>query len=129
MDPGTVWTLPAASTGLARALYFFRGDTLVIAGSEIEGAHRIDLPSEESPRLEAGDTACEILLLQGRPIGEAVASHGPFVMNSQDEIHQAYSDYQQDGFGGWKWKSDAPVHPREQDRFALHADGRRDVPS
>lgn len=67
-------------------------------------------------------------LLQGRPIGEPVARHGPFVMNAPHEIQQAFADYRRTGFGGWPWPSDGPVHPREQGRFAVHADGRREEP-
>lgn len=43
--------------------------------------------------------ASRLLLIAGRPIGEPVARHGPFVMNSSDEIAQAYRDYQQGQFG------------------------------
>jgi len=128
-EPGAVWTMPAASPGLARSLYFFRGDAMMLDEQEVIGGHRIDVESERAVRLRAGDTACEILVLQGRPIGEPVARHGPFVMNTTDEIRQAYSDYQRDGFGGWPWGSDAPVHAREQGRFAIHADGHRDEPA
>ena len=50
--------------------------------------------------------------------------YGPFVMNSASEIQQAFRDYQQTRFGGWPWPSDAPVHERNEGRFARHADGR-----
>ena len=52
----------------------------------------------------------------------------PFVMNSEAEIRQTMRDYHATGFGGWPWKSDGPVHPRSQGRFAVHTDGREDEP-
>jgi quercetin 2,3-dioxygenase len=64
------------------------------------------------------------LVLQGRPIAEPVAQHGPFVMTTRAEIQQAFVDYQRTRYGGWPWPSDAPVHPRDAGRFARHADGR-----
>jgi len=40
-----------------------------------------------------------VLLGHARPIGEPVFSHGPFVMNTRDEIVQAIQDYQAGKFG------------------------------
>jgi hypothetical protein len=71
-----------------------------------------------------GGAEAEILLLQGRPINEPVAHHGPFVMNSRAELEQAFMDYQRTGFGGWQWPSHGPVHPRDRGRFAKFSDGR-----
>lgn len=53
----------------------------------------------------------------------------PFVMNTTDEIRQAYADYQQTRFGGWPYPSNDPVHPRAEGRFARHADGRIERPA
>ncbi len=74
--------------------------------------------------LRAGDGPVELVLLQGRPIGEPVAQYGPFVMNTQQEIRQAFEDYQRTRFGGWPWERDDPVHGLTEGRFARHADGR-----
>jgi quercetin 2,3-dioxygenase len=76
------------------------------------------------PRLSVTSPQGELLLLQGRPIGEPVAQYGPFVMNTPIELRQAFQDYQRTQFGGWPWPSNGPVHPREEGRFARHPDGR-----
>jgi hypothetical protein len=63
-------------------------------------------------------------MLQGRPIGEPVAQYGPFVMNTEAEVRQAFADYRKTKFGGWPWPDAEPVHGQEAVRFARHADGR-----
>lgn len=108
-------------------IYFHRGQRLSVA----EGALNVDhaaLVQSDAPLVlhNTGDVVAEILLLQGRPIGEPVAQHGPFVMNTRAEIEQAFADYRRTQFGTWPWKNDAPVHDRDQGRFAVHADGRRE---
>ena len=48
--------------------------------------------------LESMDQAARFLLIAGKPLGEPIARSGPFVMNSQDELQQAYLDYQSGQF-------------------------------
>jgi len=40
-----------------------------------------------------------VLLLSGKPLNEPIAAHGPFVMNTMEEIRQAYNDYHSGKFG------------------------------
>jgi hypothetical protein len=62
-------------------------------------------------------------VLQGRPIGEPVVQHGPFVMTTREEIADTVADYRRTQFGGWPWGSNEPVHVRDEGRFARRPDG------
>jgi redox-sensitive bicupin YhaK (pirin superfamily) len=124
LDAGAKLFLPPARPGTNRALYFFRGDHVTIGGRPIAGKAVVHVREDVELALENGPAPSELLMLQGRPIGEPVAQYGPFVMNSREEIQQAFADYQRTRFGGWPWGRPDPVHEREQGRFARHADGR-----
>jgi redox-sensitive bicupin YhaK (pirin superfamily) len=123
MEAGAQWQLPAAGAGLNRALYIYQGDTVSVAGRKIENYHSVQLRSEEATDIVAGKAAVSMLLLQGRPINEPVVQHGPFVMNTPEEINMAFAEYRKTQFGGWPWPSDEHVHPRDKGRFALYPDG------
>jgi hypothetical protein len=125
MEAGATWTVPAAADGgVARTLYFFTGPSLRVAGEQVRSHAAVLVQADVALELQAGEGPCEVLVLQGRPIGEPVVAHGPFVMNSRAEILQAIHDYQRTQYGGWPWPSDDPVHGKEEGRFARHVDGR-----
>lgn len=127
MDPHAKWTLPAAEGEANRSLYFYKGSSFTIEGETFKGHHLMHLKSDEEVSLENGAEAGYLLMLQGKPLNEPVAQYGPFVMNTQEEIQQAFADYRKTQFGGWPWPMQEQVHGREKGRFALHADGREEV--
>ncbi len=124
MDEGASWTLPKAKEGVNRTIYFYKGDILKIQGESLSHYHSADVRSDIDITLQGGNEKSHILVLQGKPISEPVVQHGPFVMNTKEEIRQAFVDYQNTQFGGWPWKESGPVHDRNKGRFAAHADGR-----
>ncbi len=127
MEADGQWTLPPASSGVNRSLYFYAGSTIHLAGTGLEPNNCAELVPDQPAIIENGNEDAYLLLLQGRPINEPVVQHGPFVMNSQEEIQQAFTDYRRSQFGGWPWPRFDNVHPREKGRFAKYADGREEV--
>jgi len=126
LDPGATWTLPPATgAGTRRMLYFFVGRTLTVAGRPVAVKQAMEVRAGAEIRI-VNDSAepAELLMLQGRPIVEPVAQYGPFVMNTQQQLQQAFEDYRRTQFGGWPWADAGPVHGEGFDRFARHADGR-----
>lgn len=135
--PGGSMVLPPSHVkGVNRSLYLVEGYDLdggiYVGGQPIQGKVVLDMdpdhpveisvPATSSSSHDAtggSTTCCELLMLQGRPIQEPIAQHGPFVMNTWAEISQAFDDYSRTKFGGWPWPSDEMVFPQEKGRFAL----------
>jgi redox-sensitive bicupin YhaK (pirin superfamily) len=126
LEPGARWELPPTrERETVRTLYVFAGDALRVGDDLTMGPDTgATVDSDQPLAVVAGDEPVECLVLQGRPIGEPVAQYGPFVMNTREEIAEAFDDYRATGFGGWPWPVDDPVHGAEPGRFARHADGR-----
>lgn len=127
MDANAIWKLPATSIDVNRTLYFYKGDEMKVDIETVKEGHFIQVISDNDILLKNGNKESRLLMLQGRPINEPVAKYGPFVMNSQTEIQEAFADYQRTQFGGWPWPDKEQIHDRSKGRFALHADGREEI--
>jgi len=85
--------------GRNTALVVLRG-TVQVNGQELvrEGQLALFERAGQQLSLEANNDAV-VLLLSGEPIDEPIVGHGPFVMNSEEEIHQAFADFHSGRFG------------------------------
>lgn len=127
MEANAKWKLPATIKEVNKTLYFYRGERIVVSGETVNKYHLIQVKPDEDIILENGNTDGYLLLLQGKPINEPVAQYGPFVMNTEAEIQEAFADYQKTQFGGWPWPEKEQVHDRTKGRFALHSDGKEEI--
>ena len=98
LNAGASVELPAAD-GWNTAVVVLHG-TVQVNGQEIaREAQMVLLDNSDSGfTLEANNDAV-LLLLSGEPIDEPIVGHGPFVMNTQDEIVQAITDFNNGRFG------------------------------
>jgi redox-sensitive bicupin YhaK (pirin superfamily) len=106
--PMDVWDLRLAGGHAARftlpegrtlTLVALRGRVRVNGDQQVDVAHVIVLDDEGTDiEIEALDDAT-VLLLSGEPIDESIVAHGPFVMNTTEEIHQALADFNSGRFG------------------------------
>ncbi len=128
MEPESEFIIPGVSSSLSRMLYYYEGHTIRIESTTLSSGYFSELAGGESILLKNGAKTSKLLLLEGEPIQEPVAAYGPFVMNTQEEIRQAYDDYHKTQFGGWPWPQDGPVSPKEKGRFALYENGREETP-
>lgn len=80
--------------------YVIRGK-LSVNGSEAEANDLVVFDAEGTViQVQASEDAL-LLIGHAKPNKEPIAAHGPFVMNTQEEIRQAFVDYQQGKFGVW----------------------------
>lgn len=88
----------SAQDGWSSALVVLRG-TVTINGSSAKDAQVVVLNQAGSALTITANNDAVLLFLSGEPINEPIIGQGPFVMNSQEEINQAITDFNSGRFG------------------------------
>ncbi len=96
LPPGTSFTQPVARghTGFA---YVFQGKVR-IGDTDVGNQVLAELTDGEAVTVTAPGDPARLLLIAGRPLGEPIARYGPFVMNTREELAQAFEDFQRGTF-------------------------------
>lgn len=95
---GWSYTLPDGHNAFA---YVFEGGLEIGEGDDARPVAKQDmavLGGGEQLALRAGETGARLILVAGRPLREPVMRHGPFVMNTKQELMQAFVDFQEGRF-------------------------------
>lgn len=100
LDAGTHWRyrLPEGHNAFA---YVFEGGVSMGEGEDaraVELQQLAVLGGGSELRMRAGAEGARLIVVAGRPLREPVARHGPFVMNTREELMQAFVDYQEGRF-------------------------------
>lgn len=128
MESDKRFQFPKSKVPTNRTIYFFEGNDFLLNGQEFRGKKAVFLNSGDDLNVSSKGE-CEFLILEARPIGEPIVQHGPFVMNTREEIFQTFQDYQQTQFGGWSWPRQDMIHGEKIERFAKYPNGQIQKPN
>ena len=100
--PVNAWDLQLAAQGKVEiklphghtCVFIIQKGNVTINGEAAKAVELIQFERDGSDVNIVSESAAQILVLSGEPIGEPVAGQGPFVMNTREEIQQAMRDYQ-----------------------------------
>jgi redox-sensitive bicupin YhaK (pirin superfamily) len=100
LDAGAAWqyALPPGHSAFA---YVFEGAATLGEGDEarpLQAQQLGVLGGGDLLALRAGADGARLILVAGRPLREPVARHGPFVMNTREQVMQAFVDFQEGRF-------------------------------
>ncbi|WP_426058898.1 pirin family protein [Hymenobacter sp. B1770] len=100
LPAGANITLPIAAD---RSIFFYvvRG-SLQVNGTTTQDRQLVEFNHDGDELTIQASTDAVLLLGHAQPFQEPIVSYGPFVMNTEAEIQQAYRDYQRGAFGSWK---------------------------
>ena len=94
LEPGATVELPVTG-GHNAFVYLYEGGA-EIDGDAVQLQGATVLTDGDVLTVKAGDEGARLLVIAGKPIGEAVVQYGPFVMNTREEIEQALDDFRRD---------------------------------
>ena len=100
LSPGAQW-LHVLPSGHNAFLYAFEGGLAIGEGDDarpLAAQEMAVLGGGDVLKLQAGDAGARLIVVAGRPLREPVARYGPFVMNTKQEIMQAFVDFQEGRF-------------------------------
>ncbi|QQK08941.1 pirin family protein [Miniphocaeibacter halophilus] len=124
LESGAEYSLQKKTNTLNRAIYFYFGNEITLDDVSFSEREYAFVKGNETLTItNTGKEEAKILLLEGEPIKEPVVAYGPFVMNTREEIKQAYLDYENTEFGGWPFYDDEVVHSINTKRYAKYSDG------
>ena len=96
LDAGAEFALPVP-TGHSAFVYVYEGGLTAGIARDAATIHSQELAvlSEGTEvRLSGRAPRTRAILVAGRPLREPLARYGPFVMNTREELHQAFADFQ-----------------------------------
>lgn len=123
MSPRSKVTIDAAAEGATRNLYFISGKDAKVLGEAVEYYNRLKLSNTEEIDIVNGEERSVFWLLEGRPIGQRMASFGPVTLEDLKEVRKGLDEIRRNEFLEWPWDVIDKAQPLGTQRFIRYPDG------
>ena len=128
MDPGSELVIDPALDGAARNLYFVSGKDAVIMGVPVEAENRVKILENTDVTVMNGDEPSILWLLEGRPIGQKMASFGPVYLPTLKDVRAGLDEIRLNEYHEWPWGVIDRAQPVGTSRFIRYPDGTESRP-
>lgn len=129
LQPGARISIDPAADGASRNLYYVSGDRAAIAGEDVRYYSRLKFTDTRAFEIANGDAESVMWLLEGRPIGQRMASFGPVTLEDLSDVRKALDEIRINEFLEWPWDIIDKAQPLGTGRFIRYADGTEERPS
>lgn len=124
IGPGAELQLDAVPEGVSRNLYLINGDGAEVCGMPVPNESRIKTLTDERITVRNGNSDSVLWLLEGRPIGQKMASFGPVFLGTLKEVRSGLNDIRTNEYREWPWDVIDKAQPLGSGRFIAYPDGR-----
>lgn len=123
LGPDASITVDPAADGANRNLYFVTGKDARVDGVPVRSYLRMKFSDMGELSIENGDEASVMWLLEGRPIGQKMASFGPVVLGDLKDVREGLDEIRRNEFLEWPWDVIDKAQPLGTGRFIRYPDG------
>ncbi|MFT0898593.1 pirin-like C-terminal cupin domain-containing protein [Candidatus Methanoprimaticola sp. MG2] len=123
LGPDASITVDPAADGANRNLYFVTGKDARVDSVLVKSYLRMKFSDMGELSIENGDETSVMWLLEGRPIGQKMASFGPVVLGDLKDVREGLDEIRRNEFLEWPWDVIDKAQPLGTGRFIRYPDG------
>lgn len=123
MEPGSKLEIDPAVEGASRNLYYVSGGNATVMGVPVEAENRVKVLENSMVSIENGGEPSVFWLLEGRPIGQKMASFGPVYLPTLKEVRAGLDEIRLNEYDEWPWGVIDRAQPVGTGRFIRYPDG------
>ena len=128
MEPGSKLGIDPAVEGASRNLYYVSGKDATVMGVPVEAENRVKILENRVVSIDNGEEPSVFWLLEGRPIGQKMASFGPVYLPTLKEVRAGLDEIRLNEYEEWPWGVIDRAQPVGTGRFIRYPGGTERMP-